>query len=238
MLSEPLQGKAMETKVGKCISCFLSTLGKEWFILIWFFLLISQFLTVFQAFLMAKSTVIGILEIFWAQPWHTLRMKGSSLSNDSQRKENEGPVSCLGTLLLRGGTSQGFVGSSFPDQGLNLGPWLWKHRQGIPYWVTADITADASALLRTQVMGKMNHQDNQAQKGNLKKRKRKKKKRKAKPSKSCLLLYNRKDEKEQNIKSVLYNLLRICHKHKDKIVTYSDKDCSLKKKDANTKWPD
>jgi len=64
MLSEPLQGKAMETKVGKRISCFLSTLGKEWFILIWFFLLISQFLKVFQAFLMAKSTVIGILEMF------------------------------------------------------------------------------------------------------------------------------------------------------------------------------
>ena len=82
-------------------------------------------------------------------------------------------------------------------------------------------------------MGEMNHQDNQAQKGNLKKRKEGKK-RKANSSKSCLLLYNRKDEKEQNIKSVLYNLLRICNKHKDKIVTYSDKDCSLKKKDANT----
>ena len=203
MLSEPLQGKAMETKVGKCISCFLSTLGKEWFILIWFFLLISQFLTVFQAFLMAKSTVIGILEIFWAQPWHTLRMKGSSLSNDSQRKENEGPVSCLGTLLLRGGTSQGFVGSSFPDQGLNLGPWLWKHRQGIHYWVTADITADASALLRTQVMGKMNHQDNQAQKGNLKKRKRKKKKEKQNPARA-VCCYTTERMRKNRILKVCY----------------------------------
>lgn len=103
-----------------------------------------------------------------------------------------------------------------------------KALSGNFYWVTADITADASALLRTQVMGEMNHQDNQAQRGNLKKRKEGKKKSKIQQE-LFAKLYNRKDEKEQNIRSVLYNLWHL-HKHKDKIVTYSDKDCSLKKK--------
>lgn len=68
---------------------------------------------------------MGILQMFWAQP---LKMKGSPLSLDSQRKEeNEGLVS---------------------------------------YWGATNSPADALALPRTQVMGELNHQDNEVQEGN------------------------------------------------------------------------
>lgn len=199
-------------QVDKCISCSLkSTLGKEWFILIWFFLLISQFLKVFQAFLMAKSTVMSILEMFWSQPWHTLRMKGSFNPWFTKERQTEGPVSwsllCeehfLEHFFARGHVT-GFVGSSFPDQGLTPGTLAVKaHRQGIPYWVTADITADASALLRLQVMGEMNHQDNQAQKRKFKKRKEGKK-RKAKNPARAVCCYTTERMRKNRILEVYY----------------------------------
>ena len=83
-------------------------------------------------------------------------------------------------------------------------------------------------------MGEMNHQDKKAQKGNLKKEKEEKEKEKQNPARA-VCYYTTERKRKNRILRVCYILSCVFAINTDKIVTYSDKDCSLKKKkDANT----
>lgn len=75
--------------------------------------------------------------MFWSQPWHTLKNEGVILISWFTKKGKRGPVSWIffakGTLLRNTSFARhvtGFVGSSFPDWGIDSGTLAVKAPSG------------------------------------------------------------------------------------------------------------